>query len=263
MDLAAFDEFHRPALAADEVRHNVLLSVLNRALSDPDCEVRLWSLGPPGVCAAQQSGYGVLLGNVSQTEAEQLASDVRDLNIPSVMGTDEAADWFVAASKPLGIDFPHLMDQTIYILDTSPSAPDVPGAARLATADDTQCVLDWFAAFRQEAVPDDPAPTRKEVETRIRNKRVTLWCVDDRPVSMCCVGRVLEKGVAIAPVYTPPQDRCNGYAAAATAATVDQVLERGYQLAYLYTDNTNPASNRCYQNIGFKPYCRSRHYRRG
>jgi predicted GNAT family acetyltransferase len=42
----------------------------------------------------------------------------------------------------------------------------------------------------------------------------------------------------------------------------DRVFGEGKQAVCLYTDLTNPFSNRCYANIGFKPYCDSWHYLR-
>jgi predicted GNAT family acetyltransferase len=42
-----------------------------------------------------------------------------------------------------------------------------------------------------------------------------------------------------------------------TAATVDSIFAEGRTMACLYSDLRNPASNRCYAKIGFKPVCRS------
>ena len=67
---------------------------------------------------------------------------------------------------------------------------------------------------------------------------------------------------AIAGVYTPSAFRNRGYASAVTAAVVDSVFAEGRTMACLYTDLRNPASNRCYAKIGFKPACRSWYYPR-
>ena len=263
MDVIEFAKFHRPALVSDEIRHNIILSILKRGLNDPGCQVRFWSLGAPGACAVQQGGYGIVLGDIGQAEAVKLASDVRDLEFPSVMGSNQTAVWFVEAAKVYGHEFPSMMSQTIHLLDTRPTALCVRGNARPAVSDDFDLVAAWLDAFVREAVPEDKQAARQEAEERIKKMRVFLWCVDDRPVAMSCIGRVLETGVAIAPVYTPPDERCRGYAGAVTAAVVNWVLDRDYRYACLYTDNNNLASNRCYANIGFRSYCHSRHYHRG
>ena len=64
----------------------------------------------------------------------------------------------------------------------------------------------------------------------------------------------------IAPVYTPPEERGRGYAGSATAAAAEMLLDEGRTVVSLYTDLRNPASNRCYQRIGFVPHCKSWHY---
>jgi predicted GNAT family acetyltransferase len=262
MNLKQFAERHAPALAADEIRHNVLLAVLKLGLHDPSVPVSTWDLGKPGCCAIQQQGRGILLGDVGEADTRDLARIVADQDIPSVMGAGETARWFVEASRNLGRDFPNLMAQTIQVLDHAPSVQPRDGAVRLARQDDVDLVFHWLCDFVTEAVPHDPPPTREEANRRIEESLAYLWCLDDQPVAMSCVGRVLERGVAIAPVYTPPEHRCRGYAGAATGAIVEEVLKRGYRYAYLFTDDSNPASNRCYANIGFRPYCKANMYRR-
>lgn len=262
MDLKEFAGQHAAALAADEIRYNVFLAVLRRGLADPEICVRTWSLGRSGCCAIQQQGYGILLGDIRMADAELLARIVAKQDIPSVMGADETARWFVDASRKLGQDFPKLMSQTIQVLDYIPSAPPCDGSARLARADEVDLVYDWFCAFAREALPHEQPQTATEVIQRIEKGRVYIWCVDNQPVSIGCVGRVLDRGVAIAPVYTPPEHRCLGYARAVTAAIVNEVFERGFSFAYLFTDDANLASNRCYAKVGFVPYCKANMYRR-
>jgi predicted GNAT family acetyltransferase len=79
---------------------------------------------------------------------------------------------------------------------------------------------------------------------------------------MAGIWRRTRDAAAIAGVYTPPALRGRGYAAAVTAAVVDSVFAEGRASACLYTDLRNPASNRCYAKIGFKPVCRAWHYLR-
>jgi predicted GNAT family acetyltransferase len=65
----------------------------------------------------------------------------------------------------------------------------------------------------------------------------------------------------IGPVYTPPDYRGRGYASACTAALSQQMLYAGYQYCFLYTDLSNPTSNRIYQNIGYELVCDIDSYR--
>src|SRR6185437_36138 len=57
----------------------------------------------------------------------------------------------------------------------------------------------------------------------------------------------------IGPVYTPPEHRGHGYAAAVTAAAARWALDRGARHVLLYTDLANPRTNRLYPRLGFRP----------
>src|SRR5262245_16449432 len=61
-----FLEFHGPALETNEARHNIILAILARVASDPDPNVRLWTLGTPGQCAVQTPGRPIVLGELDQ-----------------------------------------------------------------------------------------------------------------------------------------------------------------------------------------------------
>lgn len=262
MDFEAFAALHYPALSRDEVRHNVPLAILKRGLRDAALQIRFWTLGGPGCCALQQPGYGIVLGAVDRAGAAALAREVAADDIPDVMGSDDTALWFVREAARHGQDYPDVMEQTIHVIDHPPVHPSCEGAARLAVAADAPLVLAWLEAFVKEAVPDDQMPTLHDASQRIANGRVYLWCIDDAAVAMSCVGRELDNGVAIAPVYTPPEHRCRGYAGAATAAIVEEILARGNRYACLYTDDSNPASTRCYAKIGFRPHCKANKFQR-
>lgn len=51
MELAAFMEYHVPALEADEVRYNLMLSVLGGRFA---AGLRLWGVGDTGACPIQR-----------------------------------------------------------------------------------------------------------------------------------------------------------------------------------------------------------------
>ena len=61
-------------------------------------------------------------------------------------------------------------------------------------------------------------------------------------------------GVArIAPVYTPPEQRRRGYAAAVTAACTADALARDAERVVLLHRPRGPVGQRVYQRIGFRP----------
>ena len=63
--------------------------------------------------------------------------------------------------------------------------------------------------------------------------------------------RGTPNGATISAVYTPPEHRGNGYASACVAALSQWLLDDGKHFCTLYTDLSNPTSNKIYQNVGY------------
>ena len=263
MGPADFAAYHRAALEADEVRHNVLLSILDRVVAEKPAGFMLWTLGGPGACAVRSSAERpILLGDVSEAQCRRLAEDTADLDYAGVVGPDLTAKWFVARAGELGLDFAAPVAQQIHIMTERPRYPGASGHARAVTAEDAALFADWLIAFFREAVPHDPMPARDALERTAGEGRHSLWIDDGRPVSMAGIVRRLRTCAAIAGVYTPPALRGRGYAGSVTAAVVERVYAEGLTTACLYTDLSNPFSNRCYAKIGFKPVYPSYHFYR-
>ena len=72
------------------------------------------------------------------------------------------------------------------------------------------------------------------------------------PVSMAEYGRDLPHGMAVAAVYTPPEERGRGYATALVTALCRRVLAMGKAYVCLFVDDRNPISNHVYEKIGFR-----------
>jgi len=257
-DIQAFDALHRPVLEQDEVRHNILLAIMGRALQeDPAAQTRTWSFGAPGACAVQSPGRGLVLGDMTQQHCRDLAHELAGTAFRSVLGADDVPHWFVDAAKQQGETFGEPMPQRIHQLSEKPIYPGAAGSDRLATEADADLFAQWATAFVREAAPEDQAPSRQDLDKKVRSGDIVFWIVDREPVAMAGVVRRLETATAIAWVYTPTELRGRGYGGSATAALVDRVLAEGYSTVCLYTDLRNPASNRCYEKIGFKPVCES------
>ena len=80
---------------------------------------------------------------------------------------------------------------------------------------------------------------------------------------MAAIARRTKNAASINAVYTSPDNRNKGFAGAVTAAVARVILSEGRGTACLYTDLRNPASNRCYAKLGFRPVCESWHMVRG
>lgn len=263
MLLQEFAEFHRPALERDEARYNLLLGLVCRLLDNPQSDLRLWTLGRPGECAMQTTPRNALiLGELSETQCRAFADETLQLHYPGVVGLDPIVLWFVRRAVERGVKFAEPIPQQIYALRERPIYPEVRGAARRVGVADVALFGEWLIAFFKEAAPHDALPTAQGVQKTAAAGNYCFWLVDGAPVSMAGIVRRSRHGAAIAGVYTPPALRSRGYASAVTAAVADAVFAEGRTTACLYSDLRNPASNRCYTNIGFKPVCRGWHYQR-
>ncbi|NJM35152.1 MAG: GNAT family N-acetyltransferase, partial [Rhodomicrobium sp.] len=156
-----------------------------------------------------------------------------------------------------GESFGEPMPQRIHALSEPAHYPDAPGTARTVTAADTDLFAEWFLAFVAEAIPEDAAPARDHIERKAASGDAVFWQIDGEPVAMAAFGRRIRSVASISLVYTPPELRRRGYAGSATAAVVERAYAEGRKTACLNTDLRNPASNRCYARIGFRPVCES------
>jgi predicted GNAT family acetyltransferase len=181
---------------------------------------------------------------------------------PGVIGPDLTASWFLDRARELGAQFLEPVSQQIYSISEKPRYPGASGHARSAAIDDARLLADWLTAFYREADPHDPVPAREDLERAAGEGRFLFWIDGAQPVSMAGIVRRLKTSAAITGVYTPPGLRGRGYAGSVTATAVERIYAEGRKIACLYADLRNPASNRCYSKIGFRPVCGSLHFYR-
>jgi predicted GNAT family acetyltransferase len=143
-----------------------------------------------------------------------------------VVGADDTAHWFAEHAVSLGAKLGQPIPQRIHVLSHPPRYPQAAGSARPATADDASLLHAWLSAFRREATPHDPPPSREDAEKAAHSGRFLLWTVDGEPVAMAAVNRSLRHTGAIGAVYTPPEHRGRGYAGSVTAAVADRIPRR-------------------------------------
>jgi predicted GNAT family acetyltransferase len=262
MKLIDFIKYHEPVLALDEVKHGLILNALARAGGDRPVELSYWTIGGPGQCAVKMAGHSIVLGALDESQCRKLAELTAHSEYPGVIGPDLTVRWFADRAVQLGVAFLEPEPMQICSLTGKPRYPGSAGHARTVTAEDAPLFADWMSAFQREAVPHDPLPSPEDLLRVAGEGNSMFWVYDGRPVSMAGIRRRLKNSAAIAGVYTPPELRCQGYAGSVTAAVVERIHSEGRNIAYLYTDLRNPASNRCYAKIGFSPVCKSMHFHR-
>ena len=257
MTLSEFCDYHRPALEAQEAKHNLMLFILGKAMGDKSSKVLTWSLGQPGACAIKMPDRAIVLGDLSEAQCHALAEETQELRYAAVFGPDLTAKWFAARAEALGLALEAPMPQRILTLQSPPRHPDVAGQAWLVDPEDSELLADWLTAFDREAIPEDPPRPRDRLLALAGSGDYLFWVVDGAPVSLAGIVRRTRRVGAIAAVYTPPEHRGRGYAGAVTAAVAERVFAEGRETACLYADLRNPAANRAYAKIGFQPLCES------
>lgn len=247
---------HAHKLAESEARYNLILGLLDRQRRRPE-PIHFYSFDRPGALAIQNPGRNLVLGALLKEEIVQLAQSLD--NIPGVVGADDTAQWFAEkANQPFLLE----KDQRIYEIKMPPKHPKVPGFARRLEARDRDYFHKWMFGFHEEATPHDPALTEEKIWDIMRERFFYVWENEGQIRGMAGIVRETPNGSVVGPVYVPPEERGHCYGEAVTAALTELIFSRGKASASLYTDASNPVSNKIYERIGYLFVCGSQYYRK-
>ena len=261
-----------PLLLDDEARHNLILGIAGTLRDFPSVypEHRLWAVEDAGIVAGaalQTPPFNIVVAR--PTTAGTLAALVdalhdEQVDVPGVTAATPEVDTFADAWEARsGQHRRERMRQRVYQL-TAVSAPRaVPGQPRPATDTDRELLVSWIRAFADEALGDSESPAgnaERVVAGRLGGVGGFVLWEDGEPVSLAGWGGRTPNGVRIGPIYTPPRHRGRGYGSAATAAVSADRLASGCRFCFLYTDLSNPTSNRIYVDVGYEPVCDSVDY---
>ena len=218
-----------------------------------------WWAGPDGTVAGafiHTPPYPAALSRLPAGAAAALARDLAAAgrNPPGVNADAETGPAFASAWQArTGCEVTLDRRMRLYRLAAlSPPDPLPPGTARTAGPADRELLLDWVTAFGYE-VGDLVAGPERTVSDRLSYGGLTLWQTGGQPVSMAGLTRQVACQVRVGPVYTPPQFRGCGFAAAVTAAVSAAALAAGAAEVVLFTDLANPTSNDLYLRLGYQP----------
>jgi predicted GNAT family acetyltransferase len=125
------------------------------------------------------------------------------------------------------------------------------GELRTATSAERELLLEWERGFMTETGIGHGAQADRAVDRRLTARSQFIWW-DEEPVSTAGLNPTVAGTARVGPVYTPPTQRCRGYATAAVAALSDHALASGAEQCMLFTDLANPTSNRIYASIGYQ-----------
>jgi RimJ/RimL family protein N-acetyltransferase len=256
----AFAAAAGPLLQADPLRHTMALTVLDAMHRGGEPSAVLLTVREAGEvtgAALRSPGRATLVSAVPARQAavvERVLAEV-DPAAEGAHGPVAEAEAFAAARVArTGCRVEPAMRTRLFALDVLAAPRGVPGRARRADESDVPLLAAWRRAFGREAghhKEHDPAAL---VTRSMRlGAGEMLWEVDGTPVAQACAKPVIARTSRIGPVYTPPEHRGHGYAAAVTAAASRWALDAGAERVVLFTDLANPTTNRLYPRIGYRP----------
>lgn len=271
----AFLEAVGPFLANHEAENNLILGIASAIHATPE----VFEERPTFATAVDDGGQvvaatlrtpphnQVLSWTDVPATSDALAYALRDQPLPGLLGPTEAAAAFVEEwTRTTGRSARIEVAERIFRLErVSPPRRPAPGRWRVMDERDRDLMASWVVAFTEEAVPESPPiPDPMAVAYRwvAQVGRIGyVWEASGSVVSFVGASGSTPNGMRIGPVYTPPEQRRRGYASALTAAASQDQLDRGRRFTFLFTDLSNPTSNKIYRAIGYEPVCDMDQYR--
>lgn len=185
-----------------------------------------------------------------------------NLSVTGIVGEKITANIFKDIIEESGKKTKVNMTQGLYRCETV-QMPNHDSNLKFRAADDRDIkkVGGWIEAFHYEAAPQDPPVVGAELaKAKIDKQMIYVVEKNGDLVSMAAWSRDIETSCSVNLVFTPKSLRKKGYASVATAMLTQQLLNNGKKETNLYTDMTNPTSNKIYMDVGYEFVCDSVHF---
>lgn len=266
-DVTSFLAEAGPYLRAREVEHALMLGIAGAVASGRQyTEEQNWFArvrdGDRTVAVALRTPpHNVLVSAVEDEHAIELIARavLDDSHPPGMFGPSEVGARFVELWRELtGESARVAVAERLFVLTSVVPPAPVEGSMRPIEERDRAVVVDWLAAFDREAMRnEDPDDMNPNFDLRLEGPAdatgLWVWELGDQLVSLTGYGGRSDHGMRVGPVYTPPDERGHGYASALVAGLTQWLLDHGRDWVCLYTDLSNPTSNKIYQAIGYEP----------
>ena len=166
----------------------------------------------------------------------------------------ELAAHFIRRAEQLGTRIGVSMELFAYDCP-DPVPPEVPvdGGLHICTPEDTDTAVSLMAGFYPsigEQAPDKER-IREKARERIDDHAFFFWKNGEGTAVACCLFRQNRGLASLGGVFTLPEYRRRHYAQHLVYRVTKLVKGMGY-MPMLYTDAGYPASNACYEKIGYQ-----------
>jgi len=255
----SFIERSQDWLLENEAQNNLILAIANQLLrgehsfQDPIYLATIESNDEVVGCAWRTPPFKLGLTELPKEAIPMLAADVARAyaRLPAVFGPEPIALEFGRRwAKQVGVKCVAGMRQGIYRLDrVCLPAQLARGCLRRAELPDLPLISRWGAAFASDVGMPHYQPL-VDFARAIEKGGFHLW-QDGEPRSMALATGRTPNGIRVGAVYTPPEFRKRGYATALVGCLSQRLLDSGYRFCFLYTDLSNPISNKIYERVGY------------
>lgn len=128
----------------------------------------------------------------------------------------------------------------------------VSGSISKPSLEDVEIISEFFGGFIQDCFGISTTADKqfKAARSYILSDNFYVWKNGNEIVSMANIAHRSPRHGRINEVYTPPSHRKKGYAGA-LVSELSKIIYNENKIPMLYTDLSNPASNKAYKNVGF------------
>ncbi len=268
-EISNLDEFwHRakPLLESDPANNTVNLSIVSRLLREQVAGAQSGKPIERFFVLTNQTGATSAVAIVSSQDALVLSAHLAEDLFPLVdllKATPRVANDLAGRAQNVR----YLLEQTgahykikfklmLYQLRGAPTIGNAIGSHRLANMGDLEWLVHCFDAFIAETkIEPFKEITSKVVQKKIQANEVHMLINADQPVCMLGLTTLPARSARIGPVFTPHEYRSQGFAQRLVALVCQWQLNNDFCDLFLFTDANNPASNKCYQRVGFEYLC--------
>jgi ribosomal protein S18 acetylase RimI-like enzyme len=252
-------------LSSEPVLHNLILSILQARVASGD-PGRYWIAfhGEKAVGVAVQSplDFPATLTPMESRAVLAIVDAIAEagVNLSGVNGDAATAASFAGQwgerCKSAAIPF---QGMRLYELLELGEVPRTVGRLRQAGPSDRSLMIQWTRAFQNE-IGESANDTELRVDRGLAAGQLWVWDQNGETTSMAVSRESVHGVVRLSGVYTPPEKRKHGYAAACVYA-LSKHLRAGGHRCVLYTDLANPTSNSIYRRIGYRAVAEALRYR--
>jgi predicted GNAT family acetyltransferase len=254
-------------LSGDPVANNIVLWLLADRIARP-LDGNYWWVTDNGTTVAfaiqtPVGNVGIVIGSTDAVEPLVVEMQASAPDLPGVLGETQLAAGFAAkwaeATHQSAAPVEH---QRLHVVESVQVPADVSGALRRASDADVAVLGPWVSAFYDEVGTPLNRDPFAALQPELDVGSVWLWA-NDGPVSLAIATPPAHGVSRVRCVFTPPEHRGRGYAAAVTAGASLGALAAGAKWCVLYTQLTNPTASAVYRRIGYRAVAERLSYRFG